>query len=306
MPSKPNIASNRRSKASALKLRDRLEDLYGQFHNSERVASDPLGLVPRSLPPEDFELASFLIAGLSYGRVAQIQASSRALLGRLHTFEISPHGEGLARALKHTDPRDLSRRLGPALEGWVHRLNTAADLRAVIEGLSRILQTHGSLARAFQAGHDPSMKIQIENFAASLNSAFLANESKHAPAPEHWIGTGPQWFAPSPAAGGTSKRMMMWLRWMVRRDAVDPGTWREESLLDLSKEKPNPARLFVPVDTHIFQWAKSERITRFAGPSWKVVEEITQALREADPTDPVKYDFAICHAGMTEFSRVKK
>jgi uncharacterized protein (TIGR02757 family) len=83
----------------------------------------------------------------------------------------------------------------------------------------------------------------------------------------------------------------MYLRWMVRpADGIDLGIWQTVS----------PAKLIIPVDAHI------QRICRLLGFSsrkqadWRMACEITAALRQFNPEDPVKYDFAICHLGISE------
>ena len=84
------------------------------------------------------------------------------------------------------------------------------------------------------------------------------------------------------------KRLNLFLRWMVRRDAVDLGVWTEVS----------PARLVVPLDTHVIRLGRCLRLTRYASPGWKMAADITAALRQIDPADPVRYDFSLCHVGM--------
>jgi uncharacterized protein (TIGR02757 family) len=75
---------------------------------------------------------------------------------------------------------------------------------------------------------------------------------------------------------------------MVRKDELDFGLWNEIS----------PSKLIIPVDTHIARICKRLKLTKRKNVSWKMAEEITENLRKFDSTDPVKYDFAICHIGM--------
>lgn len=58
--------------------------------------------------------------------------------------------------------------------------------------------------------------------------------------------------------------------------------------------------LLVPVDTHIHRLALNLGLTARASLGWQTTEEITAALRRLDPSDPVKYDFALCHLGMLQ------
>ena len=94
---------------------------------------------------------------------------------------------------------------------------------------------------------------------------------------------------PLPSAGGPCKRLHLFLRWMVRREAPDLGLWTTLS----------PARLLMPVDTHIENMSRAIGLTQRRSRNWKMAEEITARLALVDPADPVKYDFALCHKRMS-------
>jgi uncharacterized protein (TIGR02757 family) len=93
---------------------------------------------------------------------------------------------------------------------------------------------------------------------------------------------------PLPENGSSCKRMNLFLRWMVRKDELDFGLWNSIS----------PSKLVIPVDTHIARISTELGLTKRKNVSWKMAEEITENLKQFDPADPVKYDFAICHIGM--------
>ena len=95
-------------------------------------------------------------------------------------------------------------------------------------------------------------------------------------------------FFPRPSAGSACKRLNLFLRWMVRHDALDLGVWSRVS----------PAKLIVPLDTHVIHVGRCLQLTRYTSPGWKMAHDITASLRRLDPADPVKYDFALCHLGM--------
>jgi uncharacterized protein (TIGR02757 family) len=75
---------------------------------------------------------------------------------------------------------------------------------------------------------------------------------------------------------------------MVRKDEIDLGVWTHVS----------PARLIVPLDTHVIRVGRCLRLTRYVSPGWKMAAEITASLRAIEPADPVRYDFSLCHLGM--------
>src|SRR5437588_224212 len=94
----------------------------------------------------------------------------------------------------------------------------------------------------------------------------------------------------SPASlGGPCKRLHLYLRWMVRREPPDFGLWTSVS----------PARLLMPIDTHIENISRSIGLTRRRSRTWRMAEEITRRLAAIDAADPVKFDFALCHKRMS-------
>jgi uncharacterized protein (TIGR02757 family) len=80
----------------------------------------------------------------------------------------------------------------------------------------------------------------------------------------------------------------LFLRWMIRTDAIDLGVWSRVS----------PSRLIVPLDTHVIRLGRCLRLTRYTSPGWKMAAEITASLRAINPDDPVRFDFSLCHVGM--------
>ncbi len=96
------------------------------------------------------------------------------------------------------------------------------------------------------------------------------------------------YFFSQPSTGGACKRLNLFLRWMIRKDGVDPGGWTSLG----------PRQLVVPLDTHTIRVGRCLRLTRRVSPGWKMATDITAALRALDPDDPVRYDFSLCHLSM--------
>lgn len=287
-------------KKKRLDLKKQLEDLYTRYHHPERIHLDPIGLLNRELPPADLEIVSFLIAGLAYGSAKQIRASSADLLVRLSAAGIGSDGRGISQELARAEmarPETWQKLLGP----WKHRFNNASDLSELLATLARLRQRHGSLASLFQRSFDEDPARQISAFCRAFEAPPVASTKGTAP----WRGTGIGWFVSSPEGGGACKRLLMWQRWMVRRDDIDPGPWADGELLRKDLPRPSAARLFAPLDTHVFRWARAQKLVTRAGVDWKSVVEATNAFRAIDAEDPIKYDFAICQAGM-ESSKVAR
>jgi uncharacterized protein (TIGR02757 family) len=149
-----------------------------------------------------------------------------------------------------------------------------------------MLRESGSIENYFLDGDDRS----AEDIAPALDAfSRRAMEIDLRPA----YGRVPKrpavgYFFPRPSGGSACKRLNLFLRWMVRKDAIDLGVWTRVS----------PSRLIVPLDTHVIRLGRCLRLTRYATPGWKMAAEITASLRVLDPDDPVRYDFSLCHVGM--------
>lgn len=92
-------------------------------------------------------------------------------------------------------------------------------------------------------------------------------------------------FFPRPSEANPLKRWNLFLRWMVRKDDIDAGIW----------DFIHPRDLVVPLDTHLFKIGRCMGWTARRSATWKAALEITGALKEYCPHDPLKYDFFLCH-----------
>ena len=271
MPVHPRVRAVR----SAQSLRDPLERLYREFDYASRLARDAIQFPLRYADPRDREVVALLTACLAYGRV---DLFGRALEGVLAVMGSSP--SAFVRAF---DPaRDQA-----GFDRFIYRFNRPRDLVAFCVAMREILARHGTLERSFLAGDDPAaphVGPALERFSRSFLDADLRGIF-----PRGRLSRGYRHLFPLPSTGGPCKRMHLFLRWMVRRDTPDFGLWTSVS----------PARLLVPVDTHIENMSRAIGLTRRRSRNWKMAEEITARLALLDPHDPVKYDFALCHKRMS-------
>ncbi len=282
---------------------EELNRLYLRFNDPAWLKLDPLGMLAHGLDDSDFEILSFVAAGLSYGRVEQIRKSYADLLFRLRKLGCESSGAGISQILKNSD-LDLQLELAEVFQGWKHRLNTSSDIVCLFLTLSRAIERRGSLCRVFQNNYQNSPKDHIISFCDDL--LRMASEIV-LPQSQNWKGTGVGWFLTSPKDGSTCKRLLMWLRWMIRKDAIDPGTWQREEMQDEFLPAPSASRLFMPLDAHVLNWAQENGILRGQKtPSWKSTEIVTEFFQRLDPEDPVRFDFAICHMGMSEIRNIKE
>ena len=252
----------------------RLDDLYRSFDHVTS-ATDPVHIVRRYESAADREVVGFCAAALAFGRVASVLRSIESLLAVM--------GPEPSRFVRRFDPdRERSR-----LEPLVHRWISGRDLIALLVILQRMLDEAGSIEAFFLRGDDTSCP-HVGPALDSFSSRALSTDLRPAYGRRVPRQRGVSYFFPRPSAGSACKRLNLFLRWMVRRDAIDLGVW----------SKVSPARLIVPLDTHVIRLGRCLRLTRYTSPGWKMAEDITNALRAFDAHDPVRFDFALCHVGM--------
>ena len=238
--------------------------------------ADPVHLVRRYTDPADQEIAGFCAAGLAFGRVASVLSSVESLLSAM--------GPSPAAFVRQFDPRRSHR----AIRILRHRWIGGHDLVALLVVLRHMVDTAGSIERFFLVGYRPDAEdigSALDHFCTRARGVDLGRVYRDA-ATRHGV----WYFFPRPSDGSACKRLNLYLRWMVRRDHIDFGTW---SRVDRSK-------LVVPLDTHVIRVGQCLRLTSYRSPGWPMAQEITQALRRLDSDDPVKYDFSLCHVGMQD------
>ncbi len=254
-------------------LKPTLDRLYTTF-NAPDSASDPIQIVRRFKRPDDLEVVAFCAAALAFGRVASVLQSIERLL-----VVMGPHPAEYVRGFEPSRDR-------AAFAGLGHRWVRADDVMALVWLMKQMLDRSGTIEAFFAAGSDASTEdvgADLDRFATRAMAMDLRAAYRRVP-----VRPGVAFFFPRPSAGSACKRLNLFLRWMVRRDALDLGVWSSVA----------PSRLVVPLDTHVVRVARCLRLTRYTSPGWRMAQDITRSLRKLDPDDPIKYDFAICHLGM--------
>ena len=264
-------------------LKTTLDQLYADF-NYPDSATDPIQIVRRFSRDDDREVVAFVAASLAFGRVTSVLQS----IGRV----LAVVGAQPANYVRRFDPR----RDAAAFTGIVHRWTREADIVALLWLMRQMIDRAGSLEGFFLSGYDASAG-DVEGALDDFSKRAMTLDLK---AVYGRVGKRPGvcYFFPRPSAGSGCKRLNLFLRWMVRRDALDLGVWRRVS----------PAKLIVPLDTHVIRLGRCLRLTDYTSPGWRMARDITASLRRLDPGDPVKYDFALCHLGMMNacgFSRAQ-
>jgi uncharacterized protein (TIGR02757 family) len=246
-----------------------------------RRAKDPVEVVHRFADPRDQEIVALLAASIAFGNVKTIRAKLDDAIARL----------GPRPAFTADDELGVFVRM----DGWIHRVFRGEDVARLVIGARRIQRAYGSLGRRFEVDLDNtkgSLRGALAGFCDAIRGAGglpLPRVRSQVKAPKG-ARRGPYHILPDPLGSGGSKRLLLFLRWMIRpADGVDLGLW-----------KVSPSLLLCPVDTHIHKLARNLGFTKRKDVSWQTAEEITRALAVFDPKDPVKHDFSLCHMGMLQ------
>jgi uncharacterized protein (TIGR02757 family) len=249
-----------------------LDQLYDGF-NVDHSTRDPIWTVRRFADPADQEIAAFLASALAFGRVQSVIHTVEAVLAVM-----GPSPAAFVRAFTPARATDFGT-LG-------HRWIRTRDLAALAWQLHQMVRDYGSLEGFFAVGHEAeaeTVEAGLESFSTRAMALDLtAIYGRERPVP------GVGYFFSRPSSGGACKRLNLFLRWVVRRDAVDLGVW----------SAVRPAQLIVPLDTHIIRVGRCLGMTARTSPGWRMAADITRTLRRLNPDDPVRYDFAMCHLGM--------
>ena len=229
---------------------------------------DPVDIVWEYERPADREVVALLASSLAYGQVDLLKEAIRRAL--------RPLGAHPAETLEGAPDR-----LGERLDGFVYRMTRGPDLVDLYTAIGQMLQAHGSLAEAYRTAEGSTHLERASGFVARLRGARWRDE----------LHRGFRYLLPDPADGSACKRLHLFFRWVARReDGVDLGLW----------EEPDTAELLMPLDTHTSRICRYIGLTDRKSVDGKTAREVTEALRELDPDDPVKYDFALCHLGISE------
>jgi uncharacterized protein (TIGR02757 family) len=262
------------------RVKPELDRLYAGFNHPDS-ATDPIHIVRRFVRDDDREIVGFIAAALAFGRVSSVLQSIERVLAVI--------GSSPAAYVRRFEPR----RHGRAFAGIVHRWTRESDIVAMLWLLRQMVDRAGSVEGFFLEGYDTSaadIADALDSF--SRRAMALDLEAVYGRVPGGSTGSrrrpGVCYFFPRPSAGSACKRLNLFLRWMVRSDALDLGVWKRVS----------PAQLIVPLDTHVIRVGQCLRLTRYTSPGWPMARDITASLRVLEPRDPVKYDFSICHLGM--------
>lgn len=249
--------------ADSASLHQYFEKLYGTYNRKEFIHPDPLEFVHRYGDPADQEVAGLVASALAYGRVAQI------LKGLEKVFEV------LKRPSE--DIKVMSRnQLLEIFKSFRHRWSTGEELALLLRGIAILREEYGSLENCFVEGvksDDEDVVPALTSFVTKLRLASGRRELS---------------LLACPSMGSACKRMFLFLRWMVRRDEVDPGPWTQIPA----------SQLVVPMDVHMHRVSCQLGLTTRRQADLKSALQVTGFFQKVVPEDPVKYDFSLTRPGI--------
>jgi len=266
-------------KKSPRRLKRILDRYYKEFNFQERIQHDPITIPRRYSTPEDIEIAGFIAASFAYGKVSLFRPVVEKIL--------EPGGKRPAQFLKTFTLKKNAARFS----GIRYRFNREQDILCFIYLVSETIKQRGSLMELFYSCLDPdahNMKKALSRFRDCIlktdtSPVYGGNIRPY----------GLRQLFPSPQKGSACKRTNLFLRWMVRKRDIDFGIW----------DRIPASHLIIPLDTHIARISKCLGLTERSSSDWKTAEEITEALKQFDSDDPLKYDFALCHHGIAGLCR---
>ncbi len=249
-------------------LKEFLDDKVQYYNHPRFIQSDPISIPHRFSKKEDIEIAAFLTATIAWGQRITILKNANSLLNKM---DENPHDFILNFSKNDLIP----------FKNFVHRTFNGTDCIYFLKALQIIYREKKSIESLFtdhfNEKTDKDYKAAISGWRNFFFSLTHADRSlKH--------------FA-NPQEGSASKRINMFLRWVIRKDSsgVDFGLW-----------KLKPSLLTCPLDVHSARVARKLGLLIRKQNDWQAAAELTDKLRTFDPEDPVKYDFALFGLGVFE------
>lgn len=241
-----------------------LDKKVDYFNRPTFIEHDPICIPHRFSKKQDIEIAGFFAAIFAWGNRTTIINKATDLLQRMDN---APYA-----FVQHHSPNDLKNLLG-----FKHRTFMDSDLLFLVDFFKQHYKQHNTLEIAFLPNQAQS--TQQEKLEHFYNYIFSFDHLRRT---EKHIST--------PAKNSACKRINMYLRWMVRQDTsqVDFGIWK----------KMKPSELMIPLDVHVGRVAKNLGLMNNEKSNWKETVKLTNKLRQFDPADPIKYDFALFGMGI--------
>lgn len=247
-------------------LKGFLDEKADFYNNPDFIENDPIQIPHRFSLKQDVEIAGFLTATISWGNRKSIINDATKMMDFMGNspFDFVQNVSG--KELKTLEQKSI------------HRTFSGEDFREFILNLKRIYSESESLEILFLTNENEfNFYHSLERFRQKFLGENIHRSHKHIS---------------STYKNSSAKRLMMFLRWMVRKDkkGVDFGIW----------ENIDQKYLSVPLDVHTGNISRKLNLIQRKQNDWKTVEEMDSVLRKFNGEDPAKYDFALFGLGVSK------
>ncbi len=252
--------------------REELEELYAKYTKREYAHPDPVEFLFEYDRPEDIEIVGMIASSFAYGRVSQILKSISVVLGAL--------GKSPFRFLSAATVKEITERFS----GFRYRFTTGEEVVSLLVALKLLYERYDGMF-SFFSDVDPATRSAMTN--SPMRDTIYPYLVSFVKRLRELGNMGKSSLIPDPTKKSACKRLNLFFRWMIRRDAIDFGIW----------EFPR-FKLLVPLDTHMHRIGKNFGFTDRFSSSIVTAWEITEGFKGINPEDPVKYDFALTRPGI--------
>lgn len=236
-----------------------IDNLVQQYETVDFIKDDPIQIPHRFTDKKDIEIAGFISSLVAYGRRDVFIKKLNELL-----------------QFAQNEPLNFIENFEPKIIGdFNYRFGKSEDFSAIFSIMKDLYTKDGGLEALFNHGHSQGKLFE------TVTDYFYSKADKN-------LGQGFYFMIPNPQKGGAMKRMCMFLRWMIRKGPVDFGIWNFMT----------PAELYIPLDVHVGRISREMGLLNRNANDFKSVIEITNNLKQFDPIDPIKYDFAMFGYGV--------
>lgn len=247
-------------------LKSLLDQKVEQYERPEFIEPDPISIPHRYSRRQDIEITGLLASTIAWGNRKAIVRSAGEMADRLGA---DPFDFVMSASEEQID----------ALGTFVYRTFQREDLPSMVRGLRAIYQTDPDmgLEKLFAPRQGETLREGLIRFRNAMLPHIADRTRKHIA---------------DAAKGAAAKRLCMFARWMTRPNTrgVDFGLW----------ESISPSQLIIPLDVHTGRTARSLGLISRTQSDWRAATELTAALAEMAPQDPVRYDFALFSIGIVE------
>ena len=244
-----------------------LDKLAAKYENEDFIKEDPIQFIYKGKNKEEKEIAGFIASSFAFGNRKAFISTLNQILNRCDN--------DLCNYVKNGDFENL--------RGTYYRIYKDYDIIGLFKVLHNIYTKEGGLECLFKSCFKEDRGDKYDMFLSEIVDIIYNSAPKN-------VGQGFYHMIPNPVKGSAMKKMNMFLRWMVRKSAVDIGIWNFMK----------PKDLYIPLDVHVARQSREMGLLTRKSNDYRAVKELMEKLKSFCPEDPVKYDFAMFAYGIEQ------